>query len=128
MTGGMICPPVLAAASIPAAKRGLNPCDLISGMVKVPVPTTFAAAEPENVPKAADEAMAAWAGPPRRRRVARIDIFMIASEAPVAWISTPNRMNTTTEFSMIDSANPIAPLVSSQKVIASRSHDLGAVE
>ena len=127
MTGGVICPPVEAAASIPPANLGEKPRDFISGMVKVPVPTTLAAADPENVPNIADDTTAACAGPPRSRRVATSAIFSSASAAPVAWITTPNRMKITTFWIMIDSANPIAPDVSSQKFIASSSQVLSVV-
>ncbi len=48
--GGIICPPVEAAVSTPAAKMGLNPFFFIIGIVIEPVDTVFATALPEIVP------------------------------------------------------------------------------
>ena len=50
MTGGISGPPVEAAASTPAAKRGVKPARFISGMVITPVVTTLATEEPEIEP------------------------------------------------------------------------------
>ena len=69
MIGGMIWPPVEAVASTPPAKDGLNPRLMIIGMVITPVPTTFATAEPDIVPNRLEAMIAAWAGPPRNRRI-----------------------------------------------------------
>ena len=73
-----------AAASMPPEKRGEKPRDLINGIVKVPVPTTLAAADPEKVPNIAEDTIAACAGPPRNLRVVAMAIFRMASAAPVA--------------------------------------------
>jgi hypothetical protein len=59
ITGGMICPPVEAAASTPPAKLGLKPIFLDDGMVNTPVETTLATAVPESEPNRAEAATAA---------------------------------------------------------------------
>ena len=64
MTGGISWPPVLAAASIAPAKNGLNPARRMSGIVNVPVVTTFATALPESEPMSALATAAVLAGPP----------------------------------------------------------------
>ena len=64
MTGGMSCPPVLAAASMAPAKKGLKPDRRMRGMVKVPVVTTLATALPEREPMRALATAAVLAGPP----------------------------------------------------------------
>lgn len=71
MTGGMICPPEDAAASTPPAKVREKPRFSIIGMVRTPVDSTLVTGPPDMVPNSADDTMAAWAGPPRRRRVHR---------------------------------------------------------
>ncbi len=48
--GGVIPPPVDAAASIAAATWGLNPVFFIRGIVILPVPTTLAVAAPLRLP------------------------------------------------------------------------------
>ena len=47
MTGGVSCPLVLEATSTAPAFSAEKPVRFISGMVKVPVVTTFAIEEPE---------------------------------------------------------------------------------
>ena len=96
MIGGMIWPPLDAVASIPPAKAGLKPRCLISGIVKVPVPTMLATVLPDIVPNRLEATMAAWAGPPRVRRVARKENFSRVSPAPVPSSITPNRMKIST--------------------------------
>ena len=87
MTGGMICPPVEAEASTAPAKAGLKPDFLITGMVIVPVETTFDMAAPDSVPNKAELATAAWAAPPVNPPVSLLAIFIRSSPAPEA-IST----------------------------------------
>ena len=64
MTGGMICPPMEAVASTAPANSARNPVRFMRGMVKAPVVTTLAMAEPFTVPRRALEKMATFAGPP----------------------------------------------------------------
>ncbi len=65
ITGGMICPPMLAVASTAPAKAGLKPKRFIKGMVNWPVVTTLATPLPLIVPISAEEITATLAGPPR---------------------------------------------------------------
>ena len=90
MTGGMIWPPVEAAASTPPAKRGLKPTRLMTGMVKTPVDTTLATAAPDIVPKRAEPTTAACAGPPASLPVAANAIFSNTSPAPAACSTAPS--------------------------------------
>jgi hypothetical protein len=80
ITGGIICPPVDAAASTPPAKAGLKTVFIIIGIVRVPVPRTFTTGPPEIVPKVAYPTIAAWADPPRSFRVMIIANFMSACQ------------------------------------------------
>jgi len=64
MIGGIICPPVEATASTAPAKTGEYPRLFMRGIVNVPVPTTFATALPDIVPKKALDTTAILAGPP----------------------------------------------------------------
>ena len=65
MMGGMNCPPDEATASTAPANSALYPIFFIRGMVKVPVPTTFATALPEMEPNSPLATTATLAGPPR---------------------------------------------------------------
>ena len=67
MIGGVNIPPVEATASTAPATCGLKPIRFIKGIVNVPVVTTFAAGEPEIIPIRAEERIAVFAGPPRKR-------------------------------------------------------------
>ena len=64
MTGGMICPPELATASTAPAKYAGYPIFFIRGIVKLPVPYTFATAEPDMDPNRHELTTAIFAGPP----------------------------------------------------------------
>ena len=92
ITGGMNCPPDDAAASTPPAKELLKPRSLIIGIVKTPVPTTFAETLPEMVPKKPLAAIAAWAGPPRKPPVRLTAIRSRTAPAPVASSTAPKTM------------------------------------
>src|SRR4030042_6065031 len=64
ITGGIICPPVDAAASTAAANSGLYPSFFIIGIVKLPEPTVFDTELPDIVPSRALVITATLAGPP----------------------------------------------------------------
>ena len=64
MIGGIICPPVEAAASTAPANSPLYPVSFIIGMVTEPVVTVLPTLEPETIPHRADEITATFAGPP----------------------------------------------------------------
>ena len=65
ITGGMNWPPVEATDSTAPANTGRYPIFFIRGMVKDPVLTTLATAEPLMVPNKALLMTATLAGPPR---------------------------------------------------------------
>ena len=62
--GGIICPPVEAAASTAAANSLLYPMLFITGIVTLPLPTVLATELPEYIPSSADDITATFAGPP----------------------------------------------------------------
>ena len=64
MIGGMNMPPMEAAGSMPPATWGLNPAFFIIGMVKAPVDTVLAMAEPEMDPNRPEAMTETLAGPP----------------------------------------------------------------
>ena len=59
-------------------------------MVKLPVPTTFATAEPEMVPKSALLMEAIFAGPPTLAPPRAMAISMKKSPTPVRAMKAPN--------------------------------------
>ena len=65
ITGGVICPPVEAHASIAAARCGRKPARFMSGMVTVPTVITLETMFPEIEPKSDEPTIAIFAGPPR---------------------------------------------------------------
>src|SRR5680860_1437640 len=67
ITGGMMTPPVEAAASTAPANCAGYPMRFIIGMVRVPVVRTLAGALPEMVPVIALAMTETLAGPPRKR-------------------------------------------------------------
>jgi len=91
--GGMICPPHEAQASVAPAKYGLYPIDFISGMVKVPVPTTFATELPLIVPNRQLATTATLAGPPRLSPRTAKARSMNTLPTPVVVRTIPKTMN-----------------------------------
>ena len=85
MTGGMICPPVDAAASTAPANSGRYPVFFMSGMVMEPVETVFATELPLTVPCRALATTAAFAGPPTEPPQAPMAIPVIQSPTPLAF-------------------------------------------
>ena len=106
MTGGMICPPVDAAASIAPAVAGLKPRRMIIGMVKAPVPTTLATTLPDMLPNRAEETMAACPTPPRVRPVRAKAILISALLAPVPSSITPKTTKISTTWMTMLSGVP----------------------
>ena len=80
--GGIICPPVDAAASTPAANIGLKPFAFIRGIVITPVEAVFATADPEIVPVKADAITATKAAPPLNRPAIILANSITKSDAP----------------------------------------------
>jgi len=64
ITGGISCAPIEEAASTAPANSARKPVFFIRGMVKAPMVTTLAMAEPLTVPRMALETTATLAGPP----------------------------------------------------------------
>lgn len=64
MMGGIIWPPVEAAASTAAAKSLSYPVFFMIGMVTLPEPTVLATELPEYIPSKALDITATLAGPP----------------------------------------------------------------
>ena len=69
ISGGIICPPVDAEASVAAANSGLKPDRFIIGIVNAPEPTVLATELPETVPCRALAITAVFAVPPVNRPV-----------------------------------------------------------
>ena len=65
ITGGMICPPVDATASMAAAMCAGYPVCFMSGMLKAPLIATLATALPDTVPNSAEDTTDTLAAPPR---------------------------------------------------------------
>jgi hypothetical protein len=111
MMGGMSCPPVLAAASMAAAKWGLNPARRIRGMVKVPVVTTLATALPERDPMNALATEAVLAGPPRVFPATRSASPNRRAPPPATSSTAPKRMKRYTKSADTPSGTPQMPSV-----------------
>ena len=109
MMGGMICPPVEAAASIPAACAGLYPSFFIIGMVNEPVVTVFAIALPEIDPIAAEAITEALAGPPRDFPAAAKDKSISIFPAPVTCKNAPNNTKLNTAPAAMPMGAPYKP-------------------
>ena len=122
ITGGMICPPVDAAASTAPANLGRKPVRLIIGMVKTPVVTTLATAAPFMVPKLALPMIAACAGPPRSGPVTAKANLSSVAPAPEASRTAPNRMNTSTIWPTTATGRPNTPSVLYQSFSEIRNH------
>ena len=82
MIGGITCPPVDEAASIPAANRPRKPLAFIKGIVMTPVDAVFATADPLIVPVSADDKTATKAAPPLIFPATTFDISITKSLAP----------------------------------------------
>ncbi len=111
MMGGMIIPPVEAAASTAPANFGFNPMDFIKGMVNVPVVATLATADPLNDPVNALDNTATWAGPPRLLPAMARARSLNSCVAPLTDRNAPNRMNMTMKVEAVESVSPRIPSV-----------------
>jgi hypothetical protein len=90
MMGGMICPPVEATASTPAAKCGLKPVRFISGIEIGPSTMTLATALPEMVPNRLEETTETLPGPPAVWPVMERAKSMKSWPVPVRSMKLPN--------------------------------------
>ena len=98
MIGGMICPPVDAAASTAPAKSGLYPVLTIIGMVTEPVVTVLPTEEPETIPQRAEEITATFAGPPTEEPATQFARSIKNAEMLVLSRNAPKMINTTMYF------------------------------
>ena len=122
ITGGMIWPPVEAAASTAPANLGGKPVRLIIGMVKTPVVTTLATAAPFIVPKLALPMIAACAGPPRSLPVTAKANLRSVAPAPEVSRMAPKRMNTSTTWPTTATGRPNTPSVLYHSFSEIRNH------
>src|SRR5690606_2369280 len=113
ITGGMICPLTEEAASIAPALTPEMPVRFISGIVKIPVETTFDTDEPDTTPFSADDTTATLAGPPRKWPSNATAICVIQFPAPTLSSSVPNSTNRNTKLVETPSATPYTPSVTS---------------
>ena len=111
MIGGMICPPVEAVASTPAAKCGGKPERFISGIEIGPSTITLATALPEIVPnrlELIDRDLAGAAGGVAGQAMAK---SMNNWPAPVRSMKLPNTTKMSTNDADTESAWPKMPSV-----------------
>ena len=128
MIGGMICPALDAVASTPPANAGLNPRFLMIGMVITPVATTLVTAPPDIVPNRPDARIAAWAGPPRKFRVAWNASLMSERPPPICSSMVPSRTKGNTVKIRIPIRVPRIPsLRLNQRSSAVSRNTIGAV-
>ncbi len=109
MTGGMIWPPVDAAASTAPAKYGLYPTFFIRGMVKAPVVAVFAMELPFIVPRRPLANMATFAGPPVILPAALRARSLKNCAPPDSLRNAPNRINRNTKVAETPRAVPYIP-------------------
>ncbi len=95
MMGGMIWPPVEAAASTAPANSGRKPVFFIIGIVTDPVVTVFPTEDPETMPQRAEEMTETLAGPPEYLPAAQFASEMKNWEIPVRSRNAPKRMKIT---------------------------------
>ena len=98
MMGGIIWPPVEAAASTAPANSPLYPVSFIIGMVIEPVVTVFPTLEPETMPQSADEMTATFAGPPEAQPTSEFARLMKKFATPVLSRNAPKIMKIAMNF------------------------------
>ena len=112
MTGGAICPPFDATASIAPANRALNPDFFMSGIVTIPVDMMLPITVPLIEPKMLEATTATLAGPPRLcpmpARARSVKNFV----APVNSMRRPSRTNARTSVPTTVMTRPGTPFVS----------------
>src|SRR5690625_2330326 len=110
ITGGMICPPVDADASVPAANSGVNPDFFIIGMVNEPEATVFPTELPEIDHLKAHATTAALAVPPVNKTVKANAKSFKNYPMPVCIKITPKNKNRKMNFEEICIGVPNTPL------------------
>jgi len=106
MTGGMICPPVPAAASTPAAKTGLYPTLFMRGIVKEPTVTALATEEPLMEPMKPLAMTATLAGPPDDQPARAMAMSMKSCARPVRAMKRPKSTKWKTKVATTPSGMP----------------------
>ena len=111
MIGGMICPPVDAAASTAPANSGLYPVFFIMGIVTEPVVTVLPTEEPDTMPHSAEEITATFAGPPDDHPAIRFANEMKKLAIPVLSKNAPKMINSTIYVKQTFVGVPMTPFV-----------------
>jgi len=96
ITGGISCPPALAALSTPPANSSSYPWFFMSGIVTAPLVRTFATELPESIPMKPLEMTASFAGPPVTRPSSAFARSRKKSAPPEYSRSAPKRMKRNT--------------------------------
>ena len=109
ITGGITCPLIDDEDSMAAAFSAGNPVRIMRGIVKVPVVTTLARADPEIIPKKADATTLAFAGPPFRWPSSANDDRMNHIPAPAFSSKAPNMTKRKTKLVAIPNGIPNTP-------------------
>ena len=120
MMGGMIGPPVEAAASTAAANSPLYPVFFIMGMVTDPVVTVFPTEDPDTMPHSAEEMTATFAGPPEEDPAAQLARSMKKFEIPVRSRNAPKTINTAMNLAQTWMGVAITPEVAKNSVYTTR--------
>ena len=93
MIGGMNMPPMEADGSMAPATCGLKPAFFIRGMVKAPVETVLAMADPDTEPKNPEASTATLAGPPTVLPASAMGRSRKKRLAPENFRKEPKKMN-----------------------------------
>ncbi|MDC0178834.1 TRAP transporter large permease subunit, partial [Woeseiaceae bacterium] len=107
--GGIICPPVEAAVSTPAANLGENPDRIIMGMVIMPVETVVVIAEPDIEPIKPEPTTATCPAPPWKRPAILFAILTMNSPTPDLSRKEPNKINMNTNVDEMFATIPNIP-------------------
>ncbi len=111
MTGGMICPPVDATASTPAAKCGGKPVRFINGIEIGPSTITLATADPEIVPNSEEDTTDTLPGPPAVCPVSAMAKSMNNCPVPVRSMNEPKSTKISTYEADTERGIPKIPSV-----------------
>ena len=117
MTGGAICPPLEATASIAPAKRALKPDFFMSGIVTIPVDMMLPIAVPLIEPKMLEATTATLAGPPRLCPMPASARSVKNFVAPLTSIRRPSTTNASTSVPTTVMTRPGMPFVSAYTYI-----------
>ena len=119
--GGMICPPVDAAASTAPANVGVKPSRFIIGIVSTPVDATFAVALPFTVPIKLLATTATLALPPRLVPATARAKSIKNSATPKRFKNAPKMMNRNMNSRVTLNATPRIPPIDKYKSVSTLS-------